>query len=74
MFSKMEERYNELYASSTLGDVHVIDVRDCSLIQTFKGHSMPINDFILVQEFIVTAGDDKKCNVYDLNNFNGKKL
>ena len=74
MFSKVEERYNELYASSTHGNIHVIDVRDCALIQTFYGHSSPINDFIVVGDLIVTAGDDCKCNVFDLNTFNGKAL
>lgn len=56
------------YASSTLGNLLVIDVRSGQKLRTYKGHMAPINDFIEVvqHKILVTAGDDFLCNVYDL--------
>jgi len=56
------------YASSTLGDVIIIDVRNGDLVRIYKGHAAPINDFIEViqHKLLITAGDDFNCNVYDL--------
>jgi len=56
------------YASSTIGNLLMIDVRSGSIIRTYKGHMAPINDFLEVvqHKIVVTAGDDFLCNVYDL--------
>jgi WD40 repeat protein len=56
------------YASSTIGNLLVIDVRSGNIIRTYRGHMAPINDFIEViqHKILVTAGDDFSCNVYDL--------
>ena len=57
------------YLSSTMGEIIVIDVRNCNRMRTYKGHAAPINDFIEVvqHKMMVTAGDDFCCNVYDLS-------
>ena len=59
-----------VYASSTLGDMQMIDVRDGTVVKTFKGHAAPINDFMEIKELelLVTAGDDHQCFVFDLKN------
>ena len=56
------------YASSSLGNVNVLDVRNGEILRVYKGHAASINDFIEVKEHkvVVTAGDDFVCNVYDL--------
>jgi len=56
------------YASSTLGNVVIIDVRNGQILRTYKGHAAPINDMVEVVEhnLLITAGDDFTCNVYDL--------
>ena len=66
MFSVIDP--NMLYASSTLGEMNLIDVRDGKIIKTFKGHAAPINDFVEVVpiQALVTAGDDRSCLVFDL--------
>ena len=59
------------FASSTTGSIVVMDVRDGSTLKIYKGHAGPINDFIECLKpglhLLVTAGDDSKCNIYDLN-------
>lgn len=57
-----------VYASSTTGNVTMLDVRNGNLLRTYEGHAAPINDFVEViqHKIIVTAGDDFNCNVYDL--------
>lgn len=66
VFSKLDT-FN-FFASSTLGNIVVIDIRNGNLIRVYKGHQAPINDFIEVKEhkLLVSAGDDFVCNVYDL--------
>ena len=66
VFSKIEPCV--FYASSTLGNLLVMDVRSGTVLRTYKGHQAPINDFIevLQHKILVTAGDDFMCNVYDL--------
>lgn len=56
------------YASSTTGNVVIIDVRNGMLLRVYSGHAAPINDFIEViqHKVLITAGDDFVCNVYDL--------
>lgn len=56
------------YASSTVGNVIIIDARSGNRIRTYKGHAAPINDFLenTHNKWLVTAGDDFVCNVYDL--------
>lgn len=58
-----------LYAASTLGDFFVIDVRSGEVVQIYKGHAAPINEFVEVRgrKWIVTAGDDNQCNIFQLN-------
>lgn len=60
---------NMLYASSTNGDIIIVDVRNGTICRTYKGHAAPINDFVEVPEhkLLVTVGDDFVCNVYDLS-------
>jgi len=55
-----------LYAASTLGDFFVIDVRSGVVVNTYKGHAAPINEFVEVyqRKWIVTAGDDNQCNIF----------
>ena len=36
------------YASSTTGDITIIDVRNGAKMRTYRGHAAPINDFIEV--------------------------
>jgi hypothetical protein len=36
------------YASSTTGNVVIIDVRNGMLLRVYSGHAAPINDFIEV--------------------------
>jgi hypothetical protein len=36
------------YASSTRGDIIIIDVRNGVKMRTYRGHAAPINDFIEV--------------------------
>ena len=57
-----------LYASSTMGDIVIIDVRNGNIVRTYKGHAAPVNDFIedIYNKTLVTAGDDFVCNVFDL--------
>ena len=57
------------YASSTLGNVVIIDARNGQLLRTYKGHAAPINDMLenKYHKLLVTAGDDFTCNVYDLS-------
>jgi len=66
-FSKLNPHV--LYAGSTLGDLHMIDSRDGSVVKTFKGHAASITDFVEVPErqWIVTSGEDRQCLVFDLN-------
>lgn len=66
-FSEIDD--SMFYASSTRGDVVIIDVRNGMKLRTYKGHAAPINDFVEVLEhrLLVTAGDDFVCNVYDLS-------
>ena len=66
VFSKLDT-FN-FFASSTLGNIVVIDIRNGNLIRVYKGHQVPINYFIEVKEhkLLVSAGDDFVCNVYDL--------
>lgn len=66
-FSKVDQ--NMFYASSTSGDIIIVDVRSGAICRTYKGHAAPVNDFIEVAEhkLLVTAGDDFVCNVYDLS-------
>ena len=70
-FSKVEfskRDGNIFYAASTVGDVHVLDVRSGETLNIYKGHSGIILDFIeYMGTHLVTAGDDCKCNVYDLS-------
>ena len=56
------------YASSTLGDVVIVDARSATLLRKYKGHAAPINDFFedVHNKWAITAGDDFVCNVYDL--------
>ena len=56
------------FASTTTGDMVILDVRNGAKLRTYRGHAAPINDFIEVvqHKVIVTAGDDFVCNVYDL--------
>ena len=58
-----------MYAASTLGDFFIIDVRSGEVVRTYKGHAAPINEFIEVKQrqWIVTAGDDNQCNIFQLN-------
>ena len=76
MFSTIKLRVRQegeqsilLYAASTLGDFYLIDVRSGEVIKTYKGHAAPINEFIEVRQrkWIVTAGDDNQCNIFQLN-------
>lgn len=55
-----------MYAASTLGDFFVIDVRSGIVVNTYKGHAAPINEFVEVKlrKWIVTAGDDNQCNIF----------
>jgi WD40 repeat protein len=57
-----------VYAASTLGDVIIIDSRNGNLVRRYKGHAAPINDFFedIHNKWVITAGDDFVCNVYDL--------
>ena len=59
---------NMFFASTTTGDMVILDVRNGAKLRTYRGHAAPINDFIEVvqHKVIVTAGDDFVCNVYDL--------
>ena len=56
------------YATSTKGDLLIIDVRSGNILKTYKGHAAPINDFVEVphHKVVVTAGDDFVCNIYNL--------
>ena len=60
---------NLFFASSTLGNLLVIDVRNGNILKIYKGHQASINDFVEVPQhkLLVTAGDDFMCNVYDLD-------
>ena len=64
----MENHPHLLLAASTLGDLHVVDVRDGSTVKTFKGNTGAINDIAEVSalQLVVTAGDDRVCRVFDL--------
>ena len=66
LFSELDPHL--FYASSTLGHVTIVDVRNGEIQATYRGHAAPINDFLEVKEhkLLVTAGDDFVCNVYDL--------
>ena len=66
LFSEMNECL--FYASSTRGNVLIIDVRNGNILSTYKGHAAPINDLVesVHHSILVTAGDDFTCNVYDL--------
>lgn len=59
-----------LYAASTLGDLHAIDVRDHKVVRTFRGNTGAINEFVEVKdlEIVVTAGDDRECRVFNMKN------
>jgi WD40 repeat protein len=65
-FSKLDK--DMVYASSTMGDIIIIDVRDGAKVRQYKGHAATINDYIedTFNKWLVTAGDDFVCNVYDL--------
>ena len=67
MFSEVDQ--NMFYASSTLGNVLIIDTRGGQILRTYKGHAAAINDMIEIPQHrvLVTAGDDFICNVYDLS-------
>lgn len=65
-FSKLDQ--NMCYASSTLGNIVIIDVRGGAIVRIYRGHAAPINDFFedTANKRLVTAGDDFVCNIYDL--------
>mmetsp|Transcript_2705 Transcript_2705/g.4593 ORF Transcript_2705/g.4593 Transcript_2705/m.4593 type:complete len:114 (+) Transcript_2705:1172-1513(+) len=66
LFSELDP--NIFYASSTLGNVLMVDVRNAQILRTYHGHAAPINDMIEAPQhkILITAGDDFVCNVYDL--------
>ena len=49
MFSTMSE--DRLIASSTMGDISVIDPRNGEIVKTIKGHTEPVNDIKEIQLF-----------------------
>jgi WD40 repeat protein len=46
IFSQLDE--SVLFASSSLGNVVVIDIRNASILKTYHGHAAPINDMVEV--------------------------
>lgn len=67
---------HHFYASSTMGNILIIDVRNATILKTYMGHAAAINDFLEVVEhnILITAGDDFLCNVYDLTKEPQSKL
>ena len=58
-----------VFASTTEGEVHLLDARDGTLINQWSGHSKVINDlsveFLEVgQQIIITGADDNEVRVY----------
>ena len=63
-----DEHHILLYAASTMGEFYLIDGRNGTTIKTYRGHGSSINWFVEVKSrgWIVTAGDDNICNVFQL--------
>jgi len=70
-FSERIEMLTSFFAASTAGNVHVMDVRNGSTLQIYRGHFGPINDFVEVirggLHVLATAGDDGTCSICDLD-------
>lgn len=70
-FSAVPDQTHILFASSTNGSIVQLDIRNGTILSTYRGHAGPINSFVeIVSEaihWIATAGDDKKVNIYDLS-------